>query len=91
MAVAPVTNWLFYDSIYTERYMGLPDTDPNYETSARINDFDNFKSVKRFLLVHGTGDDNVHVQNLMWLLDQLNIKLYYWLQNAFRGNFDELN
>lgn len=118
MAVAPVTNWLFYDSIYTERYMGLPAMNPNYKSSARINDFDNFKSVKRFLIVHGTGDDNVHVQNLMWFLDQLNIhnvenydmhlfpdsdhsiqydnagvvvydKLYSWLRDAFRGNFDE--
>ncbi|RCK62677.1 Dipeptidyl aminopeptidase A [Candida viswanathii] len=72
MAVAPVTNWLFYDSIYTERYMNGPSENPNYEAFARINEIENFKSLKRFLVMHGTGDDNVHVQNLMWLLDKFN-------------------
>ncbi|RLV95429.1 Dipeptidyl aminopeptidase A [Spathaspora sp. JA1] len=69
MAVAPVTNWLFYDSVYTERYMNKPDSNPNYET-ANIKEFKNFKSSKRFLIVHGTSDDNVHFQNSLWLLDK---------------------
>lgn len=73
MAVAPVTNWLFYDSIYTERYMGSPSTNPNYEKYARINDYDNFLSLNRFLIMHGTSDDNVHLQNLLWLLDKFNL------------------
>lgn len=72
IAVAPVTNWLFYDSIYTERYMGMPESNPNYSKYARINDFDNFKSAKRFLIMHGTADDNVHIQNLLWLMDKFN-------------------
>ncbi|WPK22906.1 hypothetical protein PUMCH_000128 [Australozyma saopauloensis] len=71
MAVAPVTNWLFYDSIYTERYMNSPQHNPNYHT-ARINDFESFALVKRFLLIHGTADDNVHVQNSLWFTDHLN-------------------
>lgn len=72
MAVAPVTNWMFYDSIYTERYMKLPFGNANYAT-ARINEFKEFASVKRFLIMHGTADDNVHIQNSMWLLDKFNI------------------
>lgn len=72
MAVAPVTNWLFYDSIYTERYMDLPKDNRNYE-EARLKDFASFSSVKRFLLMHGTADDNVHVQNTLWFMDKLNI------------------
>ncbi|EMG48554.1 STE13 Dipeptidyl aminopeptidase A [Candida maltosa Xu316] len=72
MAVAPVTNWLFYDSIYTERYMGLPSENPKYETTGRINEINNFKLAKRLLIMHGTGDDNVHIQNSMWLLNEFN-------------------
>lgn len=72
MAVAPVTNWLFYDSIYTERYMNLPKENKDYDT-AKINDLASFSSVKRFIMMHGTADDNVHVQNTLWLMDQFNI------------------
>lgn len=73
MAVAPVTNWLFYDSVYTERYMGLPSENKNYDKTSRIKEFKHFDSVKRFLIMHGTSDDNVHLQNLMWLLDKFNL------------------
>lgn len=73
MAVAPVTNWLFYDSVYTERYMGLPSENKNYDKTSRIKEFKNFDFVKRFLIMHGTSDDNVHLQNLMWLLDKFNL------------------
>ena len=73
MAVAPVTNWLFYDSVYTERYMNPPKVNGNYEKYGRISDYKNFKSLKRFLLMHGTSDDNVHLQNLLWLLDKFNL------------------
>lgn len=72
MAVAPVTNWMFYDSIYTERYLGSP-TLSGYPNSTQVTDFANFKNCARFLLVHGTSDDNVHFQNLAWLVDKLNI------------------
>lgn len=74
IAVAPVTNWMFYDSIYTERYMGLPTSNPNYETMSKISQFSNFKAVDRFLLIHGTSDDNVHLQNTLWLIDNLNLQ-----------------
>lgn len=74
MAVAPVTNWLFYDSMYTERYMKSPKGNPNYKAISRLNGFDNFKKVSRFLVMHGTADDNVHLQNSMWLLDNLDMK-----------------
>ncbi|OBA21545.1 dipeptidyl peptidase IV/CD26, N-terminal domain-containing protein [Metschnikowia bicuspidata var. bicuspidata NRRL YB-4993] len=69
MAVAPVTNWLFYDSVFTERIMGDPKTNNNYQAISRINDFAVFKDVKRFLIMQGTADDNVHMQNAMWLMD----------------------
>ncbi|CAG91059.2 DEHA2G23144p [Debaryomyces hansenii CBS767] len=73
MAVAPVTNWLFYDAVYTERYMGLPSENDNYDKTSRIKEFKNFDSVKRFLIMHGMSDDNVHLQNSLWLLDKFNL------------------
>ncbi|KAK6456067.1 dipeptidyl peptidase IV N-terminal region-domain-containing protein [Scheffersomyces xylosifermentans] len=73
MAVAPVTNWLFYDSVYTERYMGSPNSNDNYEEHAKIKDYNKYKALKRFLIMHGTSDDNVHLQNSLWLLDKLNL------------------
>lgn len=69
MAVAPVTNWLFYDSVFTERIMGSPAENPNYEGVSRINDFSGFTGVTRFLVMQGTADDNVHMQNTLWLMD----------------------
>lgn len=70
-AVAPVTNWLFYDSVYTERFMGA--VNKNYEKYSKIKIYKSFTHVKRFLIMHGTSDDNVHLQNLLWLLDKLNL------------------
>jgi dipeptidyl-peptidase-4 len=62
MAVAPVTNWRYYDNVYTERYMALPKDNGNgYDDNSPINHVDKLKG--KFLLVHGTGDDNVHFQN----------------------------
>lgn len=62
IAVAPVTNWRFYDSIYTERYMGLPqDNASGYDDNSPIN---HVKSLRgKYLLIHGLADDNVHFQN----------------------------
>lgn len=74
MAVAPVTNWLFYDSIYTERYMKNPETNPNYEQISEVIQFSKFKDVRRFLIMHGTADDNVHIQNTLWLLDHFDME-----------------
>lgn len=71
VAVAPVTNWLLYDSIYTERYMNTPDLNTNgYQTSSVLN-VSSFAADKvDFLLAHGSGDDNVHYMNSASLLDK---------------------
>ena len=70
MAVAPVTNWRFYDNIYTERYMGLPDKNPDgYDDNSPINHVEKLQG--SYLLVHGGGDDNVHLQNAMRMVDAL--------------------
>ncbi|XP_019582852.1 dipeptidyl peptidase 4 isoform X3 [Rhinolophus sinicus] len=64
IAVAPVSAWEFYDSVYTERYMGLPTVEDNlghYKNSTVMSRAENFKEVE-YLLIHGTADDNVHFQ-----------------------------
>uniref|UniRef100_A0A671T5T9 Dipeptidyl peptidase 4-like n=1 Tax=Sinocyclocheilus anshuiensis TaxID=1608454 RepID=A0A671T5T9_9TELE len=62
MAVAPVSKWNYYDSIYTERYMLTPaENQAFYDNSTVMERAKNFKSVQ-YLLVHGTADDNVHFQ-----------------------------
>ncbi|EEQ85314.1 hypothetical protein RJZ56_001299 [Blastomyces dermatitidis] len=73
MAVAPVTDWRYYDSIYTERYMRTPQHNQGgYDTSA-ISNTTALASNIRFLLMHGTADDNVHIQNSLTLLDKLDL------------------
>ncbi len=70
IAVAPVTNWRFYDSIYTERYMQTPQENPlGYDNNSPINFANQLKG--NFLLIHGSGDDNVHVQNSMQMMTAL--------------------
>jgi dipeptidyl-peptidase-4 len=70
IAVAPVTNWRYYDNIYTERYMRKPqDNASGYDDNSPINHVEKLKG--KLLLVHGTGDDNVHVQNSMELVEAL--------------------
>ncbi len=70
IAVAPVTSWRFYDSIYTERFMRTPQENPSgYDENSPINYADKLKG--KFLLVHGSGDDNVHFQNAMRLTNAL--------------------
>ncbi|GAA4289903.1 S9 family peptidase [Aestuariibaculum suncheonense] len=70
IAVAPVTSWRFYDSVYTERYNGLPQENASgYDDNSPINHVSKLKG--DFLLVHGTADDNVHVQNTMRLVESL--------------------
>ncbi len=62
IAVAPVTHWKFYDNIYTERYNGLPkDNEEGYDKGSPLSYVSQMRG--RLLLVHGTGDDNVHYQN----------------------------
>jgi dipeptidyl-peptidase-4 len=70
IAVAPVTNWRFYDSIYTERYMQTPQENASgYDENSPINHVSKLKG--KFLLIHGSGDDNVHVQNSMVMMGAL--------------------
>ena len=70
IAVAPVSSWRFYDTIYTERYMTTPQENASgYDENSPINHVDKLKG--NYLLVHGSGDDNVHVQNSMRLIEAL--------------------
>jgi dipeptidyl-peptidase-4 len=70
IAVAPVTSWRFYDSIYTEIYMGLPQNNPEgYDNNSPLNHTEKLKG--KFLLIHGTADDNVHFQNSIRLSEKL--------------------
>ncbi len=70
IAVAPVTSWRFYDTVYTERYMTTPQENASgYDENSPINHVDKLKG--DFLLVHGSGDDNVHLQNTMRLVEAL--------------------
>jgi dipeptidyl-peptidase 4 len=70
IAGAPVTDWRFYDSIYTERYMGLPGENPEgYRSSSVVEAAENLHG--ELLLVHGTADDNVHPENTIELVRRL--------------------
>lgn len=70
IAVAPVSSWRFYDTIYTERYMQTPDENPGgYDNNSPITHVDKLQG--DFLLVHGSADDNVHVQNTWRLVEAL--------------------
>jgi dipeptidyl-peptidase-4 len=70
IAVAPVTNWRYYDNIYTERYMQKPqDNASGYDNNSPINYADKLKG--KLMLIHGTADDNVHVQNSMEMSEAL--------------------
>jgi dipeptidyl-peptidase-4 len=70
MAVAPVTSWRFYDTIYTERYMRTPQENPDgYDDNSPFNYPELLKG--DYLLIHGSGDDNVHVQHTMRMVEAL--------------------
>ena len=70
IAVAPVTSWRFYDTIYTEIYNGLPQDYPSgYDDNSPIGFADRLKG--KLLIAHGTGDDNVHIQNTYEMVEQL--------------------
>ncbi len=70
ISIAPVTNSLFYDNIYTERYMGLPQENmEDYEAGAATTHAKNLQG--NLLLIHGTADDNVHFQNAEMLVNEL--------------------
>ncbi len=70
IAVAPVTSWRFYDTIYTERFMTTPQENASgYDENSPINHVDKLKG--DFLIIHGGGDDNVHLQNTMRMVEAL--------------------
>ncbi len=70
IAVAPVTHWKYYDNIYTERYLRTPKTNKSgYENNSPLNYVDNIKG--KYLIVHGTGDDNVHFQNTVEMVNAM--------------------
>ena len=70
IAVAPVTSWRFYDSVYTEKFMTTPQENPSgYDDNSPINHVEKLKG--NFLLIHGSSDDNVHVQNTMRMVEAL--------------------
>jgi dipeptidyl aminopeptidase len=73
MAVAPVTDWRFYDSIYTERYMHTPQHNAGGYDNTSISNVTALQQNVRFLVMHGVADDNVHMQNTLTLLDKLDM------------------
>ncbi|PID95254.1 MAG: S9 family peptidase [Bacteroidetes bacterium] len=70
IAVAPVTNWRYYDNIYTERFMRTPEENPEgYDDNSPLYHAEDLKG--NLLIVHGTADDNVHLQNSMEFVERL--------------------
>ena len=70
IAVAPVTNWRYYDTIYTERFMRTPQENADgYDDNSPINHVEKLKG--KYMLIHGSADDNVHYQNAMEMVNAL--------------------
>ncbi len=96
VAGAPVTHWKFYDTIYTERYMRTPKDNPaGYEASAPLTKAKDLKA--KLLLIHGTADNNVHMQNTLAFVDALTkagkpyqLEIQPGQKHGFRGK-DSLN
>jgi dipeptidyl-peptidase-4 len=84
VAVAPVTSWRYYDNIYTERYMRTPKENASgYDDNSPINFTDRIKG--KYLLIHGTGDDNVHFQNSTQMITAL-VKSNIDFESAYYPN-----
>lgn len=84
VAVAPVTNWRYYDNIYTERYMRTPQENPKgYDENSPINFTNRIKG--KYLLIHGTADDNVHFQNSTQMISAL-VKSNIDFESAYYPN-----
>jgi len=96
-AVAPVTSWLLYDSAYTERFLKLPAENPDgYRDSSPVNQAGQLEGA--LLLMHGTGDDNVHAQNTLQLAEKLyladkpyDLQLYPNKDHGIPGNAARLH
>ena len=97
LSVAPVTDWRLYDTIYTERYMRTPQENPDgYRESAPTAFADQLEG--NLLLVHGTGDDNVHPQNTVRLIEaliqadkQFDMRLYPNRTHSISGGITSVN
>jgi dipeptidyl-peptidase-4 len=97
VSVAPVTDWHLYDSIYTERYMGLPkDNEEAYRKSSPVNFAQDLNG--RVLIVHGTSDDNVHMQNTIRMVQSLitadkpyDLQLYPQKTHGIAGKTDRVH
>ncbi len=73
IAVAPVTSWRYYDTIYTEIYNGLPQANPTgYDDNSPLSHAEKLNERTQLLIIHGTADDNVHFQNSMEMCRRLN-------------------
>lgn len=84
ISVAPVTNWRFYDNIYTERFMRTPQENPKgYDDNSPINFTDKIKG--KYLIIHGTADDNVHFQNATQMITAL-VKSNIDFESAYYPN-----
>ena len=84
VAVAPVTNWRYYDNIYTERYMRTPQENAKgYDDNSPINFTDRIKG--KYLIIHGTADDNVHFQNATQMITAL-VKSNIDFESAYYSN-----
>jgi dipeptidyl-peptidase-4 len=84
VSVAPVTSWRYYDNIYTERYMRTPQENPKgYDDNSPINFTDKIKG--KYLIVHGTADDNVHFQNATQMITAL-VKSNIDFESAYYPN-----
>lgn len=91
IAVAPVTSWRFYDTVYTERYMRTPQVNADgYDDNSPLSHADDIKG--RLLIVHGTADDNVHTQNTIEMTEkmvqagvQFDMALYTNRNHGIRG------
>lgn len=85
ISVAPVTDWLLYDTLYTERFMGLPTVEDNlagYENASLNSKVENLRT-KKYFLIHGTLDDNVHYQQSMMLAKALEMKDILFEQQSY--------
>ncbi|PIF03498.1 MAG: hypothetical protein CSA36_09455 [Draconibacterium sp.] len=73
ISVAPVMHWRFYDSVYTERYMRTPKENPEgYNANSPLENYEKLQNRRyNYLIVHGTADDNVHIQNTYALTDKM--------------------
>ena len=84
VSVAPVTSWRYYDNIYTERYMRTPQENPKgYDDNSPINFTDKIKG--KYLMIHGTADDNVHFQNATQMITAL-VKSNIDFESAYYPN-----